>query len=314
MTEPANPSLSAPPHPARAGMRSVLLGAFANAALALVKGLAGYFGHSYALIADAIESVFDVFTSVLVWVGLRYASRPPDENHPYGHGKAEPLVACVVAVALLGAAMLIGVESVREILTPHHAPAPFTLIVLVAVVVTKELLFRFVVKTGESMGSTAVKTDAWHHRSDAITSAGAFVGISIALVGGPGYESADDFAALLAACIIAFNAVMLLRPAVAELLDAAPPKEIEEQVRRAASRVTGVAGLDKCFVRKVGLDYFVDLHVRVRGDLTVREGHRIAHDVKDAVRAENTRVRDVIIHVEPATVEELIGGDDFILD
>lgn len=295
-------------------MRTVLLGVFANAALALAKGLAGFFGNSYALIADAIESVFDVFTSVLVWVGLRYASRPPDESHPYGHGKAEPLVASVVALALLGAAILIGVESVQEIRTPHHAPAPFTLVVLVAVVVIKELLFRFVVRAGESIHSTAVKTDAWHHRSDAITSGAAFVGIAIALIGGPGYESADDFAALLAAGVIAFNAVMLLKPAVAELLDAAPPKEIEDEVRAAASRVQGVLGLDKCIVRKVGLDLYVDLHVRVRGELTVREGHRIAHDVKDAVRAENARVRDVIIHVEPATAEEERSRGDFILD
>jgi cation diffusion facilitator family transporter len=289
-------------------MRSVLIGVFANAALALVKGLAGFFGNSYALIADAIESVFDIFTSILVWFGLRYASRPPDENHPYGHGKAEPLVACVVSLALMGAAFLIAIESVREILRPHHAPAPFTLVVLVVVVVAKELLFRSVARAGERMGSMAVKTDAWHHRSDAITSGAAFVGISIALVGGPGYEAADDFAALLAAGIIAFNAVHLLRPALAELLDAAPPKEFAEGVRRAAAGVPGVLGLDKCVVRKVGFDLYVDLHVRVHGVLPVRDGHRIAHDVKDAVRAHNTRVRDVTIHVEPATAAEEAGA------
>jgi cation diffusion facilitator family transporter len=305
----------AAPHPARAGMRSVLIGVFANAVLAVVKGLAGFFGNSYALIADAIESTFDIFTSILVWLGLRYASRPPDEDHPYGHGKAEPLVACVVSMALMAAAILIAVESVREILTPHHAPAPFTLIVLVVVVVAKELLFRSVARTGEEMGSTAVKTDAWHHRSDAITSGAAFIGISIALVGGPGYEAADDFAALLAAGIIAFNAVHLLRPALAELLDAAPPKEHADNVRRAAARVGGVLGLDKCVVRKVGFDLYVDLHVRVHGRLTVHDGHRIAHDVKDAIRADDPRIRDVTIHVEPATAAEEAGaGDSFIIE
>jgi cation diffusion facilitator family transporter len=282
-------------------MRTVLLGALVNGVLALVKGLAGFLGHSYALIADAIESVFDVFTSILVWLGLRYASRPPDATHPYGHGKAEPLVACVVALALLGAALLIAVESVREIRTPHHAPAPFTLVVLVAVVVVKELLFRFVIRTAQDVGgSSAIRADAWHHRSDAITSGAAFVGISIALIGGPGYESADDFAALLAAGIIAFNAVRLLRPAVSELLDAAPPKELEDQVREIASKVAGVAGTHKCIVRKVGLDLYVDLQIYVGADLTVREGHRIAHDVKDMIRAHNPRVRDVTVHVEPA--------------
>ena len=282
-------------------MRTVLLGVLVNGLLALVKGFAGFVGHSYALIADAIESVFDVFTSILVWLGLRYASRPPDESHPYGHGKAEPLVACLVAMALMAAAMLIAVESVGEILRPHHAPAPFTLAVLVLVVLVKEVLFRFVLRTAEDVGgSTAIKADAWHHRSDAITSAAAFVGISIALIGGPGYESADDFAALLAAGIIAFNAVSLLRPAVSELLDAAPPKELEEEVRQVSLQVPGVLGLHKCFVRKLGLDLFVDLQIYVRADATVREGHRIAHDVKDVIRATNPRVRDVTVHVEPA--------------
>lgn len=303
-----------PTHPARTGMRSVLVGVVANAVLAVAKGLAGFFGNSYALIADAIESTFDIFTSVLVWFGLRYATRPPDEDHPYGHGKAEPLVACVVSLALVAAAILIAVESVREILTPHHAPAPFTLVVLVVVVAAKELLFRTVARAGEQAGSTAVKTDAWHHRSDAITSAAAFVGISIALIGGPGYEAADDFAALLAAGIIAFNAVHLLRPALAELLDAAPPKELADEVRRAAAGVAGVLGLDKCVVRKVGFDLYVDLHVRVHGGLTVHDGHRIAHDVKDAIRAANPRVRDVTIHVEPATPEEEAGaGEAFVI-
>ncbi len=306
MTEVATPTDQA--HPARTGMRFALLGIIANACLTLVKGVAGFLGNSYALIADAIESAFDIFSSILVWLGLRYAARPPDENHPYGHGKAEPLVACVIALVLLGAAIMIGVESVREIRTPHHAPAPYTLVVLVVVVVVKETLFRFVVRGGEETGSTAVKTDAWHHRSDAITSGAAFVGILIALVGGNGYESADDFAALVAAGIIAINAALLLRPAVGELLDTAPPKEFAEDVRRSAAAVPGVLGLDKCIVRKVGFDLYVDLHIRVRGDMTVREGHGIAHDVKDAVRAHNSRVRDVAVHVEPATAEELAGA------
>lgn len=295
-------------HPARAGMRSVLIGVFANAALAMVKGLAGFFGNSYALIADAIESAFDIFTSILVWLGLRYALRPPDENHPYGHGKAEPLVACVVSMTLMAAGFVIGVESVREILRPHHPPAPFTLGVLVVVVIAKEMLFRSVARAGEAAESTAVKTDAWHHRSDAITSGAAFIGISIALIGGPGYEAADDFAALLAAGIIAFNAVHLMRPALAELLDAAPPKELADNVRRAAGGVAGVLGLDKCVVRKVGFDLYVDLHVRVHGRLTVHAGHRVAHDVKDAIRAHNARVRDVAVHIEPATAEEEAGA------
>jgi cation diffusion facilitator family transporter len=287
-------------HPAVQGLRSTIVGVALNVTLALVKGAAGYFGHSYALIADAIESTSDVFSSLIVYLGLRVAMRPPDDNHPYGHGKAEPLAATAVSVALFGAAILIAVESVREIFVPHHAPAPFTLVVLALVVLVKEVLFRYVFRVGEEVGSTAVKTDAWHHRSDAITSALAFIGISIALIGGKGYESADDYAALAAAVIIVFNAYRLLREALEELSDAAPPDVVSNGIREAAMSVDGVVGTDVCMVRKMGFDYFVDLHVIVDGNLTVREGHWIAHQVQDAIRQRHLRVAQVLVHVEPA--------------
>ncbi|HKQ49658.1 MAG TPA: cation diffusion facilitator family transporter [Phycisphaerae bacterium] len=283
-------------------MRTTLIGIGVNALLALTKGAAGYFGHSYALIADAIESASDILSSLVIWIGLRMAGKPPDDNHPYGHGKFEPIAAAVVALTLLAAAVVIAVESVHEIVTPHHAPAPFTLAVLVLVVVTKETLFRFVVKVGADVRSTAVKTDAWHHRSDAITSAAAFVGILVALIGGSGYESADDFAALVASGIIAVNAVRLLRPALAELLDTAPPKEFERGVLHSAANVDGVLGTHHCRVRKLGFDLFVDLHVEVNAMSTVAEGHRIAHAVKDRIRLDNPSITDVLIHVEPATL------------
>jgi cation diffusion facilitator family transporter len=286
-------------HPAARGVRSTLVGIALNLILALVKGAAGYLGNSYALIADAIESLSDVFSSMVVYVGLRIAMKPPDENHPYGHGKAEPMAAMAVSIALFAAALLITVESIREIITPHHAPAPFTLWVLAGVVAAKEILFRYVFKVGEEVESMAVKTDAWHHRSDAITSALAFVGISIALIGGRGFEPADDWAALGAAGIIIFNAYRLLRPAIYELSDAAPAAEIEAQVRRVAATVPGVTSLDRCYVRKMGFDYYVDLHVKVDGDLSVREGHRIAHEVQDAVRHAYPRIAKVLVHIEP---------------
>jgi cation diffusion facilitator family transporter len=286
-------------HPAERGVRSTLVGIALNVLLALTKGTAGYLGHSYALVADAIESLSDVFSSLVVYAGLRIAMKPPDQNHPYGHGKAEPMAATAVALALFGAALLIAAESVREIITPHHAPAPFTLGVLAGVVAVKEILFRYVIKVGTEVESTAVKTDAWHHRSDAITSGLAFAGISIALVGGPGFEPADDWAALAAAGIIAFNAFRLIRPALYELSDAAPAAGIEAQVRRVAGGVEGVTSLDRCNIRKMGFDYYVDLHVNVDGDLSVREGHRIAHAVQDAVREAYPRIAKVLVHIEP---------------
>lgn len=285
--------------PLQRGLKTTLIGIVANAALAVAKGIAGYLGNSYALIADAIESTSDVVSSGIVYLGLKVAARPPDENHPYGHGKAEPLAALTVSLALLGAAATIAIQSVGEIVTPHHAPAPFTLAVLVLVVLTKETLFRLVFRVGHEVDSIAVKTDAWHHRSDAITSATAFVGISIALIGGAGYESADDWAALIASAIITYNAAGLLRASLYELTDASPSRDLEVQVRRVAGSFPGVIALDKCFVRKMGLNYLVDLDVIVDGGTSVREGHRIAHAVQGELRRSNPRISRVYVHVEP---------------
>ena len=286
-------------HPASRGIRSSLIGVGANITLAVVKGVAGYVGHSYALIADAIESLSDVVSSLIVAAGLKVASLPRDENHPYGHGKAEPIAATLVGFALVAAATTIAIQAIREIMTPHYAPAPFTLLVLIAVIVTKETLFRFVFRVGDSLSSTAVKTDAWHHRSDAITSLAVFIGISIALIGGKGYESADDWAALVASGIIVFNAYRLLRPAVGEVMDAAPPSDLVAGVREAAATVPEVMGVDKCFVRKMGFDYFVDIHIWVDGELSVNKGHKVASHVRQAIQDSGKRITDVLVHVEP---------------
>jgi cation diffusion facilitator family transporter len=282
------------------GVRSTLVSVAANATLAGVKAIAGVLGNSYALIADAVESAFDIVSSLVVMGGLKIAAVPADAHHPYGHGKAEPLAAMVVAIALCTAAAAIAIQSVREIRTPHHAPEAFTLIVLILVILVKEGLYRFVWRVGQAVGSTALKVDAWHHRSDALTSAAAFVGISVSLIGGPGYESADDWAALFAAGIISYNAVRLIMPAINEIMDAAPNPSIEEEVRRVAGGVAGVVSLDKCFVRKMGLEYYVDFHVVVDGDISVHEGHEIAHRVKNAIKHANSRISDVLIHIEPS--------------
>lgn len=279
--------------------RPVVVGMWINTALASVKIAGGIFGHSFALIADGCESFADIFSSLIVYIGLRYSVKPRDANHPYGHGKAEPLAAAVVGLALIGAGVSIAVQSVREIITPHHAPEPFTLAILAGVVLVKELMFRYGIGVGTSVESLAVRADAWHHRSDAITSAFAFVGIGIALWKGPGWESADDWAALAASAVILYNAYHQLRPAIADLSDIAPPDAIEQQVRSIAGTVEGVRGLDKCFVRKMGFEFFVDLHVLVDAEIPVREGHRIAHAVKDAIREANPRITEVLIHVEP---------------
>lgn len=284
---------------AKKGIRSALTGIVINASLAAVKATAGIIGNSYVLIADAIESSADVLTSLVVILGLRLSRKPADASHPYGHGKFEPLAAAAVSLTLMGAAILIAVESVHEIRTPHHAPAPFTLLVLVGVVILKEGLYRYLSKTGEDVGSLAIKSEAWHNRGDMITSGAAFIGISIALIGGEGYETADDFAALLASLVIASTAIILLRSAIYELIDSAPDQAIAEQVREVAMGVEGVLGTHKCLVRKLGFDHFVDLDVLCNPALTIREGHEIAHNVGEALHKAMPSLTKVLVHIEP---------------
>ena len=300
MPQGFHPTSNDPASNMQTGARVALAGMVVNFVLAVAKITAGLLGNSYVLIADGIESALDIAGSAVIWGGLKFAARPPDATHPYGHGKAEPMAAGIVAAGVIIAAIGLAIQSVREILTPHHAPAPFTLIVLIIVIIVKEFLFRAVIRLGRNVASTAVLTDAWHHRSDALTSAAAFVGISIALIGGAGWESADDWAALFACSIIAANGYRLLFPAIHEMMDTAPRGEIVALIQQAASSVPGVLEVEKCLVRKMGLSFYVDLHVGVDGGISVRDGHRIAHLVKDAIKQTDARIADVLVHVEPA--------------
>jgi cation diffusion facilitator family transporter len=280
-------------------LRATFLGLAANVALTIAKFLAGVFGHSQALIADAVESLADIFSSIIVWRGLVVAETPPDDDHPYGHGKAEPIAAAIVSVMLLLAAAWIAFNALHALNEPRVAPSAWTLVILIVVIAVKETLFRFVLRESETVSSSAVETDAWHHRSDAITSAAAFLGISISLVGGKGYEAADNWAAVAAAAVIAWNGWRLLRPAFNELMDRSPDRELIKKIRTAAEKIPGVDGVEKCFVRKMGYQFFVDMHVEVDPQMTVETSHRIGHDVKDKLRAEIPSVRDVLIHIEP---------------
>ena len=279
--------------------RTTAIGLCANVVLAVAKLLAGIFGGSYALIADGIESIADGASSIIVWRGVVIAEKPPDKDHPYGHGKAEAVATAAVSAMLVGAAILILVQSVKGIRAPRPAPAPYTLVVLLGVIFIKEGLFRFVGRVGQEIESTAVQADAWHHRSDAITSAAAALGISVALVGGEAYRSADDWAAMFAAVIIAFNGFRLLRPALDELMDATPSENIAGSARAIAMQIDGVKGVEKCFARKMGHEYWLDMHIEVDGQLPVAIAHEMSHLVKDAIRAKLPRVLDATIHIEP---------------
>ncbi len=284
---------------AERGMHAAQTGLVVNIILVVVKLVAGIAGHSGALVADAIESFTDIFSSLIVWGGLRITTKPADPEYPYGYGKAEALATAIVSLMLLGAALGVAVAAVGEIRTPHTMPAPFTLAVIAAVIPVKEILFWRVLRVGSETGSTAVKADAWHHRSDALTSAAALIGIGVALCGGPGWESADDWAALVAAAVIGLNGFLLLRPAIQDLMDRMPDKPFVDQISSTALGVDGVRAIEKLRVRKVGSDYFLDLHVQADETLPLREAHILSGKVKGAIRAAIPEVGGVLIHMEP---------------
>ncbi|MDO8966835.1 cation diffusion facilitator family transporter [Algoriphagus sp.] len=280
-------------------IRTVIFSILGNAVLAGVKFLSGIFGNSFALIADGIESTVDIFSSFLVLLGLKYAERPADENHPYGHGKAEPLITFLVVAFLIISAFTIAWQSIKNIQTPHELPAPWTLIVLGVIIIWKEISYQVVINRSKKLKSSSLKAEAWHHRADAITSIAAFVGISIAIFGGEGYEVADDYAALLACGFILYNCYGIFRPALGEVMDENNFTELTKEIREISLKVEGIEGTEKCFIRKAGMTYHVDLHAHVRGDLTVTEGHNIAHKLKDTLRREIPQLGHVLIHIEP---------------
>jgi len=290
------------PNRVQRSLRATFIGMVANFFLSLTKFVAGVLGHSHALVADAVESFADIFSAIVVWRGTVVAAKPADEEHPYGHGKAEPLAAATVSGLLLAAAVWIATKAFDEIGMPHPTPQPFTLVVLVAAVIVKEILFRFVRREAAAVDNPAVRADASHHRSDAITSFAAFIGISISLIGGRGYETADDWAAIAAACVIAWNGSKLLHPAVRELMDTAPDRKVRVKIRAIAEIIPGVARVEKCVVRKMGHQLYVDMHLEVDPQMTVLRSHEIAHEVKDKIREAMPNVNDVLVHIEPLDI------------
>lgn len=289
---------SNPVRRSRRTRRLAALGVLVNIALAGVKLVAGVVGNSYALIADAIESAADIVGSVVIWSGLSLGAKPADDDHPYGHGKAEALAALAVSGLVFAAGIAIAIEAVREIITPHHLPEPFTLVVLVVSVLVKEVMFRVTYRASQEAGSDAAAVDAWHHRADALTSLAAFIGISIALLGGKGWEPADDYAALVAAAVVLYNAWGLMRRPLGELMDA-EPADVIDTARRIAEGVAGVRGIEKCRARTSGSRHYIEMHVQVDPAMLVSDAHAVGGRVRAAVRAGVKSVADVHIHIEP---------------
>ena len=283
----------------QSAVKAVYFSLIGNFCLAIVKGLAGFFGNSYALLADAIESITDVFASFLVLFGIKYSNRPADANHPYGHGRAEPLITFLVVGFLITSATIIAYESIINIATPHNLPKSWTLLVLGVIIIWKEFSFRKVLKKSLETNSSSLKADAWHHRSDAITSVAAFIGISIALIFGKGYESADDWAALFASGFIIYNSYLIFRPALGEIMDEHLNEDLVSEIRKIALNVNGILATEKCFIRKAGMQYHVDLHANVDANISVKEGHELAHLLKDTLRNAIPELGHILIHIEP---------------
>lgn len=280
-------------------IRTTYFSIFSNFCLALIKWSAGFFGHSFALIADAIESTTDIFASILVLLGIKYSKRPADETHPYGHGRIEPLITFMVVIFLVISATVIAYQSIINLRTPHQPPEAWTLIVLGIIILWKEGSYQLVIRKSKALNSTTLRAEAWHHRSDAITSVAAFIGISIALWFGEGYERADDWAALFASALILYNCYRIFRPALGEIMDENLFEDMVELVKGKSMEVDGVLATEKCFVRKIGMTYLVDLHAVVDADLTVKQGHDIAHNLKDYLMKEISGISNVFVHIEP---------------
>ncbi len=274
-----------------------------NICFAVIKFIAGILGNSYALIADAMESTADVFASILVWIGLKYSTKPADDNHPYGHGRFETLSTFAVIGFLVVSATVIAYESIQNIKTPHDGPKTFTLYVLAGIILFKELSFQYVIRKSKKTHSSSLKADAWHHRSDAITSVMAFIGISIAIFLGEGFEAADDVAALLASGFIIYNAYKIFKPVISEISDEQIYDELIQEIEKISNMAVNIVAVEKCHVRKMGMVYYVDMHLVVNGKLSVMEGHKIAHDFKDKIMEDLPEIADILIHVEPDRVE-----------
>ena len=280
-------------------IKTIYFSLFGNILVALIKGAAGILGNSYALVADAIESTSDIFSSILVLLGLKYAKRPADKNHPYGHGKIEPLMTFIVVAFLVASSIIIAYKSIINIQTPHKVPQAWTLYVLGVIIIWKEISYRIVIYNGNKTNSSSLKADAWHHRSDALTSIAAFIGIAIAVCLGKGYENTDDWAALIASVIIFYNSYKIFRPALGEIMDEHRYDDLIKDIRAVSSLVPGILGTEKCYIRKAGMQHHVDLHARVDGEISVTKGHKISHLLKDTLHKKIPNLGHILIHIEP---------------
>lgn len=279
--------------------RGALVGLFVNLALGIAKLLGGIFGHSFALISDSVNSLGDVFATCVVLAAVRIAQLPADREHPYGHSRAEAVAATNVAVTIIMSALWIGWEAISRFGEEGEPPHVWTLWISAANVVIKEFLYRYSVRLGERTGSQAMIANAWDHRSDAFCALAVLLGLATVRWAGPEFGWADEVAALIVVAAILWTAVALFRSSANELLDVQAAPELVNEIRQLAAGVPGVLDVEKLRVRKSGLEYFVDIHIEVDPQMSVADGHRVGHAVKDRLKGAKETLRDVLVHLEP---------------
>ena len=279
--------------------RAALLGLGVNLALGIAKLVGGLVGSSFALIADAVNSLGDVVTTVVVLLALRVAQRPADAEHPYGHTRAEGIAASNVAVLIIISAMVVGWEAIQRLSHPHAVPPMWTLWLAGANIVIKEGLYRYKIKVGKRTGSGAMIANAWDHRSDALCALAVLLGLLAIRLGGPRFIWADEAASLVVMGAIIWSGVQLFRTSASDLMDVQADPELVERIRAAARQVKDVRDVETLWVRKSGLEFFADIHIEVDQHFTVAAGHRIGHEVKDRLLRDFPRLRDVLVHLEP---------------
>lgn len=291
----------------RKSRRVAFWGIVVSLGLGAAKLLGGLFGHSFALISDAVHSLGDALAASALLGALIYSQRPPDSDHPYGHSRAETVAGSSVAMLLILSGLWIGGEAIAHFFQEYQTPAAYTLGIALGSAVLKEGMFRYNSRVARQTGSSALMASAWDHRLDAFNSLAVVAGVALAKWGGPEWHWADHAAALGVAALIVWVGLSLFWSNLHELLDRQADPELVRQVRAEALEVAGVLGVEKLLIRKVGLEYLVDMHIEVDPHATVRAGHAIAHAVKDHVMGRTPLVKNVMVHVEPAPGSEIIN-------
>jgi cation diffusion facilitator family transporter len=282
------------------GQRVAIAGMVASGALAVIKILAGLLGHSTAVVADGFESAGDVIASGFVLLGLTLASKPADENHPYGHGRAETLTGLVIGLVLVAAGTLISYRALQGIDQIHPPPAAWVIWPLIVSAVVKGGLATLKFRYGKKLDSAALIADAWNDWTDIVSATTALLAVGLTLVDPQRFHAADHFGAFAVGLIVIFTGLRVSRDTAYQLMDTMPDESRINTIRSVAQSVPGVRGVEKCFARKTGLKYHVDLHLEVDPNITVRESHDIATQVRIHIKESLPWVADVLVHVEPA--------------